>query len=163
MRMADTVSGGVDSILVDDLTFTPISAMVDTQNWLHLPPFDQRSHGRPESHADARRAPPSTSTDVDSTSRSSIAAFAAEHVLMRWKETYFVSERKSRHEIAPEGSAKGTRCRSPRITIDGFYYVSLCRATGRMEGLYYDSTSDVRQRLSLQGRQGPGWGSWEMK
>ena len=35
------------------------------------------------------------------------------------------------------------------LTISGFYYVSLRRADGHVEGLYYDPSSTPYQHLSL--------------
>ena len=36
------------------------------------------------------------------------------------------------------------------LTISGFYYVSLRRADGNVEGLYYDPQSNPYQHLSLK-------------
>lgn len=151
------------SMLPANLTFPSVSPMADTQNWLHLPPFDNRLSRKHEACDPARLPVEASSTDPASPSPSSIARFAAGYVLMRWKETCFIRESGCKREGASEGRVSGTRGRSHRITIDGFYYVSLCRETGNIEGLYYDPASGSRQRLSLQGGRGGGWGSWEMK
>jgi hypothetical protein len=55
-------------------------------------------------------------------------------ILMRWKERCF---------ITPTDSRQG-------LTIFGFYYISLCRETGHIEGLYYDPGSSPYQQLSLK-------------
>ncbi|KAK2733878.1 hypothetical protein FQN57_001928 [Myotisia sp. PD_48] len=54
-------------------------------------------------------------------------------ILMRWKEKCFVS---------PSHSRQG-------LTISGFYYISLHRDTGRIEGMYFDPGSSPYQQLSL--------------
>jgi len=55
-------------------------------------------------------------------------------ILMRWKERCF---------ITPTDSRQG-------LTISGFYYISLCRESGHIEGLYYDPGSSPYQQLSLK-------------
>ncbi|KAF3491646.1 uncharacterized protein GIQ15_01163 [Arthroderma uncinatum] len=54
-------------------------------------------------------------------------------ILMRWKERCFVS---------PSHSRQG-------LTISGFYYISVHRETGHIEGMYYDPGSSPYQQLSL--------------
>ncbi|MCJ1284114.1 hypothetical protein MMC26_003445 [Xylographa opegraphella] len=54
-------------------------------------------------------------------------------ILMRWKEKCFVT---------PSDEDSG-------LTISGFYYVSLRRSDGHVEGLYYDPKSTPYQYLSL--------------
>ncbi|KAL4896657.1 vacuolar import and degradation protein-domain-containing protein [Aspergillus ambiguus] len=54
-------------------------------------------------------------------------------ILMRWKERCF---------ITPTDSRQG-------LTISGFYYISLHRESGHIEGLYYDPGSSPYQQLSL--------------
>ncbi|PWY72397.1 hypothetical protein BO70DRAFT_342448 [Aspergillus heteromorphus CBS 117.55] len=54
-------------------------------------------------------------------------------ILMRWKERCF---------ITPTDSRQG-------LTISGFYYISLNRENGHIEGLYYDPGSSPYQQLSL--------------
>ncbi|EEA27599.1 hypothetical protein TMatcc_004094 [Talaromyces marneffei ATCC 18224] len=55
-------------------------------------------------------------------------------ILMRWKERCF---------ITPTDARQG-------LTISGFYYISLRRGTGEIEGLYYDPGSSPYQQLSLK-------------
>ncbi|PYH95014.1 hypothetical protein BO71DRAFT_324112 [Aspergillus ellipticus CBS 707.79] len=55
-------------------------------------------------------------------------------ILMRWKERCF---------ITPTDSRQG-------LTISGFYYISLNRESGHIEGLYYDPGSSPYQQLSLK-------------
>ncbi|PYH43239.1 GID4/VID24 family protein [Aspergillus saccharolyticus JOP 1030-1] len=54
-------------------------------------------------------------------------------ILMRWKERCF---------ITPTDSRQG-------LTISGFYYISLNRENGHIDGLYYDPGSSPYQQLSL--------------
>ncbi|KAF4552171.1 Hypothetical protein D9617_11g010200 [Elsinoe fawcettii] len=46
------------------------------------------------------------------------------------------------------------------LTISGFYYVSLCRETGELMGLYWDPGTSPYQCLRLKGMGGGGRGSW---
>ncbi|KAL3495424.1 vacuolar import and degradation protein-domain-containing protein [Aspergillus germanicus] len=55
-------------------------------------------------------------------------------ILMRWKERCF---------ITPTDARQG-------LTISGFYYISLHRESGHIEGLYYDPGSSPYQQLSLK-------------
>ncbi|KAI2788785.1 hypothetical protein POX_e06806 [Penicillium oxalicum] len=55
-------------------------------------------------------------------------------ILMRWKERCF---------ITPTDARQG-------LTISGFYYISLRREDGHVEGLYYDPGSSPYQQLSLK-------------
>ncbi|OGE58408.1 hypothetical protein PENARI_c001G10096 [Penicillium arizonense] len=55
-------------------------------------------------------------------------------ILMRWKERCFVT---------PTDARQG-------LTISGFYYISLRREDGHIEGLYYDPGSSPYQQLSLK-------------
>ncbi|KAJ5949633.1 hypothetical protein N7454_001217 [Penicillium verhagenii] len=55
-------------------------------------------------------------------------------ILMRWKERCF---------ITPTDSRQG-------LTISGFYYTSLSREDGSVDGLYYDPGSSPYQQLSLK-------------
>ncbi|KAI4210740.1 MAG: hypothetical protein LQ351_006415 [Letrouitia transgressa] len=57
----------------------------------------------------------------------------AKYILMRWKEKCFVD---------PSDAESA-------LTISGFYYVSLRRSDGHIEGLYYDPSSTPFQHLTL--------------
>jgi hypothetical protein len=65
---------------------------------------------------------------------------------MRWKEQYFVNP--------------ASDC---GLTIAGFYYVALCRRTGRVRGFYFDPSSSPFQELELKvdvgSRSGYGFSS----
>ncbi|EPS39604.1 hypothetical protein H072_6609 [Dactylellina haptotyla CBS 200.50] len=68
------------------------------------------------------------------TSRQFLEDLAENYVLMRWKEQCFVE---------PGSQDSG-------LTITGFYFVSLARRTGHIEGYYYDPHSTPFQRLQLE-------------
>ncbi|KAJ6258375.1 hypothetical protein Dda_6415 [Drechslerella dactyloides] len=70
------------------------------------------------------------------TSREFLEDLAENYVLMRWKEKCFVE---------PSSQESG-------LTITGFYFVSLARRTGHIEGYYYDPHSAPYQRLELTPR-----------
>ncbi|KAK6331158.1 hypothetical protein TWF696_003226 [Orbilia brochopaga] len=70
------------------------------------------------------------------TSREFLEELAENYVLMRWKEKCFVE---------PSSQESG-------LTITGFYFVSLARRTGHIEGYYYDPHSAPYQRLELTPR-----------
>ncbi|KAL8683119.1 MAG: hypothetical protein Q9186_000933 [Xanthomendoza sp. 1 TL-2023] len=55
------------------------------------------------------------------------------YILMRWKEKCFVKPLDA-HSV---------------LTISGFYYISMRRSDGRIEGLYYDPSSAPFQHLSM--------------
>ncbi|KAG8534104.1 uncharacterized protein KY384_000948 [Bacidia gigantensis] len=55
-------------------------------------------------------------------------------ILMRWKEKHFVTPSEAESSL----------------TISGFYYISMRRSDGRVEGLYYDPTSTPYQHLNLK-------------
>ncbi|KAF3308855.1 hypothetical protein TWF173_000663 [Orbilia oligospora] len=67
------------------------------------------------------------------TSKRFLENLAENYVLMRWKEQCFVE---------PGSQDSG-------LTITGFYFVSLSRSTGHIEGYYYDPHSAPYQRLEL--------------
>ncbi|ORY82117.1 vacuolar import and degradation protein-domain-containing protein [Protomyces lactucae-debilis] len=62
-----------------------------------------------------------------------------EHVFMRMKETAF-------------GDAKSAEA---GLTISGFYYASVRRSDGKVEGLYFDPHSAPLQKLLLRREDGP--------
>ncbi|KAF2860745.1 hypothetical protein K470DRAFT_200224, partial [Piedraia hortae CBS 480.64] len=68
-------------------------------------------------------------------SRSRFEEIRKEYIFMRWKERCFVHP--------------GEQSRGHGLTISGFYYVSLRRADGCIEGLYFDPASTPYQNLRL--------------
>ena len=81
--------------------------------------------------------------DTDLLHWSSLPGFGEEedgHLFMRWHERSFVKK---------EAGISGV------VSIDGYYYLSMCRRTGHISGIYNDSTSasasqGVFQRLELK-------------
>lgn len=69
------------------------------------------------------------------------------YILMRWKERFFVN-------VNADDSG---------LTIAGFYYVSMRRSDGQMEGFYHDPDSQPYQKLLLNVK-GPGIGfsDWQL-
>lgn len=106
------------------------------------------------------------------------------YILMRWKERCFVkptsistttSSSSTRptfpRDDEPDGlrnvsgerevrSRDGTAARTPSfgLSIKGFYYVSLRRSDGQLEGLYFDPQSSPYQRLEMGVERGGGLG-----
>lgn len=78
------------------------------------------------------------------------------YVLMRWKEKCFVGSRQASARVRAAAEGCG-------LTINGFYYVSLRRSDGHVEGLYFDETSTLYQHLSLDVERGNGFPKWEFR
>ena len=75
-------------------------------------------------------------------------------ILMRWKgqsffSSSFHSEISLTHRDLAEKCFVTPSDAQTALTISGFYYVSLRRADGKVEGLYYDPHSNPYQHLSL--------------
>ena len=72
-------------------------------------------------------------------------------VLMRWKEKCFAEPVMTGPAYAAAvTSTNGTVAQQWGLTISGFYYIALNRATGEIEGLCYDSGSQPYQSLRLR-------------
>lgn len=166
---APSGGGGAATTLADAISFPSATAPLDAQNWLALPPFNTLSQSQtPPSPTDT----PSTKTPTPAPtspstlarlllSRAQLRALGEEYIFMRWKERCFVH---SRHDGCTSSSSDrlGDQDRGHGLTISGFYYVSLRRRDGMVEGLYFDPSSTPYQLLRLRGRGG-GWGSFEMR
>ena len=104
-----------------------------------------------------------------------------QYILMRWKERCFMRpvDAPSEHTTDDDGlrnvsgerelrSQDGTAASTPSfgLSIKGFYYVSMRRCDGRIEGLYFDPQTSPYQRLemgvewsgSVARGGGVGWG-----
>lgn len=104
-------------------------------------------------------------------SREFLAEVNSKYILMRWKERCFVSQSPStnsshqprrrlsdvRREIT---DAFVERC---NLTISGFYFASLRRSDGLIEGLYCDPQSSPYQYLSLTRVKMGAFPSWTFK
>ena len=94
-------------------------------------------------------------------SRTQLRQLNEEYIFMRWKERCFVH---SRHDCCKSSSSDrlGDQDRGHGLTISGFYYVSLRRSDGEVEGLYFDPSSTPYQLLRLKGKAA-GWGSFGLR
>ncbi|KAK1810576.1 hypothetical protein LTR12_015047 [Friedmanniomyces endolithicus] len=156
------------------IPFPSANPATDAANWLKLPPFSSLPASNPEALARLLL------------SRHRLAKLNKEFVFMRWKERCFLPSSSSTHKRAEgDGSSTATAAAAPcppdmtasmdggvgergyadrdrerghGLTISGFYYVSLRRSTGEVEGLYFDPGSTPFQCLRLRGL-GRGWPS----
>lgn len=129
--------------------FPPASPSVDAANWLKLPPFSTSSSYN-------------TADDVARAllSKSALRKLNEEYIFMRWKERCFVHARDEQPPCSEGGM--GDQDRGHGLTISGFYYVSLKRETGEVEGLYFDPSSTPFQLLRLRGKGGR-WAGVELR
>jgi len=123
------------------IAFPAANAFTDATNWRKLPPF---SHLASDEEC-ARLL----------LSRTRMRDVHEQYVFMRWKERCFVH---ARDDQCAEADRHSDQDRGHGLTISGFYYVSLRRSDGVVEGLYYDPTSTPYQHLRLKG-VGCGWPS----
>ncbi|KAK4507353.1 hypothetical protein PRZ48_001088 [Zasmidium cellare] len=131
--------------LTDTISFPSANAHTDAANWRKLPPFNTL----PSDEETARLL----------LSRGRMNEISEEYIFMRWKERCFVH---SRDDKCSEAERGGDQDRGHGLTISGFYYVSLRRADGVVEGLYFDPTSTPYQHLRLRGK-GTGWPAFEFR
>ena len=143
------------------INFPSASAKTDGENWLRLPPFNHTPTptSRPSSSSSS---PPPDDLARTLVSTASLAHLTTTYILMRWKEKNFIHTSSSTC-TAPASERATDQDRGHGLTISGFYYVSLCRETGEVEGVYFDPGSTPCQFLRLQGGKGGGWGAWGMK
>lgn len=128
------------------IVFPAATAGTDAANWRKLPPFNALA-----SDAEAARL---------MLSKDRMNEVNESYIFMRWKERCFV------HGKDDKCSAEDRmgECRGHGLTISGFYYVSLRRSDGEVEGLYFDPSSTPYQCLRLEGVSGrKGWGSCELR
>ena len=140
--------------LSNDITFPSANARTDAQNWMKLPPFSSIS---------------SSSASAEDTvarhllSKAHLETLNKDYIFMRWKEKCFIHTRDSQCS-APEADRAGDQDRGHGLTISGFYYVSLRRSDGWVEGLYFDPMSTPYQSLRLSGANvRGGWGAWAFR
>ncbi|SMY19572.1 unnamed protein product [Zymoseptoria tritici ST99CH_1A5] len=128
------------------ISFPSATPSTDAANWLRLPPFSTLA------------SPSALARTLLSLSR--LRAIQQEYIFMRWKERCFVHT--SSDTCSDEDRRMGDQDRGHGLTIGGFYYVSLRRADGRVEGLYFDPGSTPFQRVRLEGGRG-GWPGVELR
>ncbi|KAI4724202.1 hypothetical protein E4T49_08073 [Aureobasidium sp. EXF-10728] len=135
-----------------DITFPPTTAQTDASYWRNLPPFSSM-----KSDEDVARA---------MLSRAQMDEIMSEWIFMRWKERCFihtesdVCHRHTEHPTAGEGDDNDL---NHGLTISGFYYVSLRRSDGNIDGLYFDTKTSPYQHLRLAAKNGGTLGSWQFK
>lgn len=144
-------------IQAQDIVFPPTSAVTDAENWRNLPPFNMMK----------------TDDEVARTllSSSRMSEIMSEWIFMRWKERCFIhSKTDPCHRggdapsvgVMPLGEGDDTDT-GHGLTISGFYYVSLRRSDGKIEGLYFDTKTSPYQHLRLEAKRGGLQGAWEFK
>jgi len=145
------------SRLNNRIRFPPTTPTIDAANWRRLPPF-------------------SSIDDDDEVARvflsqDRLAEINDQYIFMRWKERCFIHSECStcpnsprrRIHISGEGEGDDTDT-GHGLTINGFYYVSLDRLTGDVQGLYYDPATSPYQCLRLKGsRASIGGGAWKFR
>jgi hypothetical protein len=135
----EIVDFATHSLVTESFPSTPAR---DAAGWRRLLPF--RDVAAPELAARL----------VD---RGWLETLGREYMLMRWKERCFVAAAEEGGGPVGGGSGGEEGC---GLTISGFYYVSMRRADGHVEGLYCDPQSSPYQFLRLE-REGrcavAGW------
>nr|POF17326.1 uncharacterized protein p8a3.13c [Quercus suber] len=127
--------------------FPPATLALDAANWRKLPPFSHLA-------SDDEFA-------LLLLSRSRLGILRHEYIFMRWKERCFVHAKDDACGASPH-ERQGDTDREHGLTISGFYYVSLRRDSGEIEGLYFDPQSTPYQFLRLKGRSA-GWPSLQLR
>ena len=125
--------------MLNSISFPSTSAATDVQNWLRLPPFSALADASTGTTGNANSAEDSIARAL--LSKSKLQAIHDEYIFMRWKERCFVHSKRDDNCAATEAERRGDQDRGHGLTISGFYYVSLRRADGAVEGLYYDPAS----------------------
>lgn len=127
------------------IAFPSANAHTDASNWRKLPPFDTQ-----DSDEETARC---------LLSKARMDEIHQDYIFMRWKEKCFVHTKEDR---CSEAERSGDQDRGHGLTISGFYYVSLRRRDGAVEGLYFDPTSTPYQCLRLKGKTS-GWPAVELR
>ncbi|KAH0316491.1 hypothetical protein KCU74_g11718, partial [Aureobasidium melanogenum] len=134
------------------ITFPPTTAQTDASYWRNLPPFNSM-----KSDEDVARA---------MLDRAQMDDIMSDWIFMRWKERCFIHSetdlchRHADHPTAGEGDDNDL---NHGLTISGFYYVSLRRSDGNIDGLYFDTKTSPYQHLRLSARSRGTLGSWQFK
>ncbi|KAF2484192.1 vacuolar import and degradation protein-domain-containing protein [Neohortaea acidophila] len=142
----------------ENIHFPSATPQTDAHNWLKLPPFSGLTSPASSSSTTTTQSPASDAARL-LLSKRRLAALHKEYIFMRWKERCFVHSLHNDPCTAPATDRQGDQDRGHGLTISGFYYVSLRRCDGVVEGLYFDPSSTPFQHLRLKGA-GSGWGAW---
>lgn len=127
------------------VSFPSACPHADAANWRKLPPFNHL----PSDDEAARLL----------LSQARMREVNEQYIFMRWKERCFVHGKDDKCDAADRN---GDQDRGHGLTISGFYYISLRRSDGVVEGLYFDPTSTPYQHLRLIGQQ-TGWPAFEFR
>jgi len=143
-----------DKLLNSAIIFPSTSAIIDASNWRRLPPFDQLKDDDQVARA--------------MLSKTRMMEIRKEYIHMRWKERCFVKNSiPSVNAMSSNSDGQHKSSTTSEIghglTISGFYYISLHRLTGDIEGLYYDPNTSPYQCLRLKGVGGGLVGAWELR
>ena len=140
-----------------DITFPPTTANTDAGYWRNLPPFNNMKSDQEVAHA--------------LLSQSQMSEIMSEWIFMRWKERCFIHSKSdpchqngehSSGRLVATGEGDDTDT-GHGLTISGFYYVSLRRSDGNIDGLYFDTKTSPYQHLKLEARTGGTLGAWQFK
>jgi hypothetical protein len=129
----------------------PSTLARDLTYWRKLPPF---------------KSVPAADLPRRLLSRDFLTQVAENYVLMRWKERCFVEQSLStgvNYGINPLNGEAISEPDGCGLTISGFYYVSMRRGDGLVEGLYCDPASSPYQYLRLGRVKGGGFPAWDFK
>ena len=140
------------------ISFPSTTTATDAQNWLKLSPFPALATSHGASSNKPHSALPEDTLARILLSKAALQQLQEEYIFMRWKEKCFVHGKNDTCS-ASAADRSGDQDRGHGLTISGFYYVSLRRADGEVEGLYFDPLSTPHQCLKLRGRS-EGWASW---
>jgi len=135
------------------IAFPQTSALTDAAYWRNLPPFSNM-----KSDHDVARA---------ILSRTQMEEIMSDWIFMRWKERCFIhsdSDPCHRHSEHSTTTGEGDdNDFNHGLTISGFYYVSLRRGDGNIDGLYFDTKTSPYQQLRLAAKSRGTLGSWQFK
>jgi hypothetical protein len=136
----------------DSIAFPSATPATDAHNWLKLDPFlSNTSSSQSPEDVLARKL----------LSKHSLEELSTEYIFMRWKEKCFIHGKNEPCSASVEDRSSD-QDRGHGLTISGFYYVTLRRSDGKVEGLYFDPTTTPYQCLRLMGKGGC-WGAWEFR
>jgi hypothetical protein len=142
------------------LIYSNANPSTDAAYWRQLPPFSTLlRHPSSSSSASASSSDPLAHILL-STSR--LQSLHERYIFMRWKERCFIHS--SSEPCADPANCSNDQDRGHGLTISGFYYVSLRRSDGAVEGLYLDRDSRPFQRLRLGAENArSGWPAFELR
>ncbi|KAK5107470.1 hypothetical protein LTR62_001088 [Meristemomyces frigidus] len=126
-------SNGSGLSTTQPLTFPRTTPATDAKNWSRLPPFNSND---PE----GGKADEESSLPRLLLSSSGLAELQQKYIFARLKERCFVHLPSHNNPPCPSSPQSRTSDRETGhgLTISGFYYISICRVDGGVEGVYFD-------------------------